>query len=116
MLARPFRLTRGTDYRSVVRRGVRCGGARVVTSLVSTGEGREPRFGFIISKQVGNAVIRNTVRRRLKAVCADAVSGVPKGTDVVIRALPASATASFAELKADVIRCLSRLDRATVPV
>lgn len=79
--------------------------------MMTTGEAREPRFGFIISKQVGTAVIRNTVRRRLKAVCAEAISDVPQGTDVVIRALPASATATFAELKADVTRCLARLDR-----
>ena len=82
--------------------------------MLTTGEAREPRFGFIISKQVGTAVIRNTVRRRLKAVCADAITVVPQGTDVVIRALPASATASFAELKDDVLRCLARLDRPGV--
>ncbi|MGM7670649.1 ribonuclease P protein component [Microbacterium sp. A93] len=111
MLARPFRLTRGTDYRLVVRRGVRCGGATVITSLLTTGEAREPRFGFIISKQVGTAVIRNTVRRRLKAVCAEALSMVPEGTDIVIRALPASATATYGELNADVTRCLAKLDR-----
>lgn len=92
----------------VVRRGIRCGGARLVTSMLATGEARAPRFGFIISKQVGTAVIRNTVRRRLKAVCAQAVPAVPRGTDVVIRALPASATASFAELEGDVLRCLAR--------
>jgi len=79
--------------------------------MLTTGEAREPRFGFIISKQVGNAVIRNTVRRRLKAVCAAAIADVPKGTDVVIRALPASAIATFAELDADVTRCLARLSR-----
>jgi ribonuclease P protein component len=79
--------------------------------MLTTGEAREPRFGFIISKQVGTAVIRNTVRRRLKAVCAEAISEVPKGTDIVIRALPASATASFSELKSDVTRCISRLIR-----
>jgi ribonuclease P protein component len=79
--------------------------------LLTTDEAREPRFGFIISKQVGTAVIRNTVRRRLKAVCADALSMVPEGADVVIRALPASATATFAELNADVTRCLARLNR-----
>lgn len=112
MLARPFRLTRGSDYRLVVRRGSRCGGARVVTSMLSTGETRAARFGFIISKQVGTAVVRNSVRRRLKAVCAEALPGVPEGTDVVIRALPASATATYAELSADVNRCLSRLERA----
>ena len=79
--------------------------------MLTTGETREPRFGFIISKQVGTAVIRNTVRRRLKAVCAEALPGVPQGTDVVIRALPASATASYAELRADVTRCLKRLEQ-----
>lgn len=79
--------------------------------MLATGEAREPRFGFIISKQVGTAVVRNTVRRRLKAVCAAALAGVPQGTDVVIRALPASATASFSELDADVTRCLNRLSR-----
>lgn len=114
MLARPHRLTRGTDYKSVVRSGVRCGGARVITSMLTTGEAREARFGFIISKQVGTAVIRNTVRRRLKAVCADALADVPQGTDIVIRALPASASATFAELSADVTRCLARLNRERV--
>ncbi|MFS0894746.1 ribonuclease P protein component [Microbacterium sp. 179-I 3D3 NHS] len=109
MLARPYRLTRGSDYRLVVRRGSRCGGSRVITSMLSTGERRAARFGFIISKQVGTAVVRNTVRRRLKAVCAEALPGVPEGTDVVIRALPASATASFADLRADVTRCLGRI-------
>ncbi|MEU4014205.1 ribonuclease P protein component [Microbacterium sp. NPDC028030] len=116
MLARPYRLTRGSDYRLVVRRGSRCGGARVITSMLVTGESRAVRFGFIISKQVGTAVVRNTVRRRLKAVCAEALPRVPEGTDVVIRALPASATATFAELRADVDRCLHRLTSASAAV
>ncbi|HCS60710.1 MAG TPA: ribonuclease P protein component [Microbacterium sp.] len=111
MLARPHRLTRGTDYKLVVRRGTRCGGARVITSMLVTGEAREARFGFIISKQVGTAVIRNTVRRRLKAVCAAALADVPEGADIVIRALPASASASFSELADDVNRCLARFNR-----
>jgi len=112
VLTRPHRLTRGDDYRMVVRRGSRCGGGRVVTSVLTTTDTeRAARFGFIISKQVGNAVIRNTVRRRLKAVCAELLSEVPQGTDVVIRALPASATASFTELRGDVQRCVTRLIR-----
>ncbi|WP_460783920.1 ribonuclease P protein component [Microbacterium tumbae] len=96
----------------MVRRGARCGGSRLVVSMLKTAETeRAARFGFIISKQVGTAVIRNTVRRRLKAVCAELIAEVPQGTDVVIRALPASATASFADLHADVTRCIGRLHR-----
>lgn len=108
MLARGNRLTRGSDYRSIVRGGSRCVGPRTVTYVVATAEDRSPRFGFIVSKQVGNAVTRNTVRRRLKAVCADVLPGVRPGADVIIRALPSAATANVTELRDEITRCLTR--------
>ncbi|MGN8027771.1 ribonuclease P protein component [Microbacterium sp. 22242] len=107
MLARPYRITRGSDYRTVVRRGRRHGGPRLILSVLDTGDPRPARFGFIISKQVGNAVVRNTVRRRLKDVCARQLP-LPDGVDVVIRALPAAAAAPFSELLSDVERALQR--------
>lgn len=108
MLARGNRITRGAEYRAVVRGGVRCAAAHTVTYVVTSAEQRPARFGFIVSKQVGTAVARNTVRRRLKAVCAAALSEVRPGADVVIRALPGAATAEFADLSAEVSRCLAR--------
>ncbi|MBN9216177.1 MULTISPECIES: ribonuclease P protein component [unclassified Microbacterium] len=108
MLGRGNRITRGADYRSVVRGGSRCSGPRTVTYVVTTSEDRPPRFGFIVSKQVGTAVTRNTVRRRLKAVCAEVLPHVRPGADVVIRALPSAASADFAELRSEVTRCLQR--------
>ncbi len=108
MLARGNRITRGADYRSVVRGGSRCAGPSTVTYVVTTAEDRSPRFGFIVSKQVGNAVTRNTVRRRLKAVCAEVLPGVRVGADVVIRALPNSAIVDYAQLRDEVSRCLHR--------
>jgi ribonuclease P protein component len=108
VLARPNRLTRGAEYKAVVRRGRRCATAHTVTYITATGEDRAARFGFIVSKQVGHAVTRNTVRRRLKAVCAEALPGVGAGSDVVIRALPNAGTAAFGELRAEVTRCLAR--------
>jgi len=79
-----------------------------VTYVNPSGEQSPPRFGFIVSRQVGSAVVRNTVRRRLKAVCAEALDSVRPGHDIVIRALPAAATASFGDLRDEVVRCLSR--------
>lgn len=58
---------------------------------------RPVRFGFIVAKTVGGAVVRNTVRRRLRA-SAYALQSQLAGVDVVVRALPASATASQAQL------------------
>jgi len=66
------------------------------------------RFGFIVSRQVGGAVVRNTVRRRLKALCAEALPTLSPGNDIVIRALPSAATIPFGELRDEVVRCLAR--------
>ena len=57
-----------------------------------------PRFGLIVSKSIGNAVVRHAVARRLRHVCAELSSDVRPEVDVVIRALPGAATTSSAEL------------------
>jgi ribonuclease P protein component len=108
VLAKPNRLTRGSDYKATVRRGARCAGAHTVTYVGHAGDPAVARFGFIVSRQVGGAVVRNTVRRRLKAVCAEALPTVRPGVDVVIRALPSAASADFAALRTEVLRCLER--------
>lgn len=69
------------------------------------------RFGFIVSRQVGGAVVRNTIRRRLKALCFESLETVAAGDDIVIRALPSAASASFADLRRDVEKCLARRTR-----
>ena len=76
--------------------------------VVRTDEDRAARFGFIVSKQVGTAVTRNTVRRRLKAISAAALPDVRRGADVVVRALPPSADAAFDSLRAEVVTGLRR--------
>lgn len=80
----------------------------VYTLVGSSGD--TSRFGFIVSKAVGNAVIRNRVRRRLKAICHAAFSGEESNAqvDAVIRAHPASATAAYQELESDFLRLLER--------
>ena len=59
----------------------------------------EPRFGLIVSKAVGGAVVRNRVKRRLRALAAGLIDESSAMT-VVVRALP-SATAESPELVAD---------------
>ncbi|MFZ7087125.1 ribonuclease P protein component [Curtobacterium sp. RRHDQ10] len=108
MLNRTSRIVRGDDYRSAVRRGRRSATAHVVVSVLPR-SGTEPtRFGFIVSKAVGNAVTRNLVRRRCKAIAHDLLPEHPVGLDIVIRALPAAAQADWLTLVADVTRCLDR--------
>lgn len=58
-----------------------------------------PRFGLIVSKAVGPAVVRHRVARRLRHICAELTAEVPAEVDIVIRALPGSAAADSDELR-----------------
>jgi ribonuclease P protein component len=69
------------------------------------------RVGFVVNKAVGNAVLRNRVHRRLRAVMAARLPELPPGSLTVVRALPSSASASYDELAADVGSALSRVLR-----
>lgn len=65
------------------------------------GAGEPSRIGFIVSKAVGNAVTRNLVKRRLREAGALSLNRHGTGLAVVVRALPAAATASWDQLLTD---------------
>ncbi|MFT4232888.1 MAG: ribonuclease P protein component [Leucobacter sp.] len=111
MPARQHRVTRGEDYRRAVRSGRRVGGAFCITHAVLRASGDPARFGFIVSKAVGNAVTRNLIRRRMKTVVERRIHAGIGAVDVVFRALPAIAAAPFDELEREMNRALDRVER-----
>ncbi|MCA2209857.1 ribonuclease P protein component [Nocardia rosealba] len=126
MLPEPYRLHHRADFSRTVRRGQRIGRRDLVVhafthtyddvadgdSLVRVGG---PRFGLIVSKAVGNAVVRHRVARRLRHMCAQVIDDLPADTDVVIRALPGAATADSAELLRQLRAGLRKLGLHRVP-
>jgi ribonuclease P protein component len=71
------------------------------------------RVGFTVTKKTGNAVVRNRIRRRLKAaVGLVAAKLVRPGHDYVLVARAAAYDRAFAELKKDLERALQRVHHA----
>lgn len=70
------------------------------------------RFGLTVTKKTDkSSVIRNRIRRRLKAVCCDILPGYRlAGIDLVLIGRPATAEAEYEALKKDLIWCLKRLE------
>ena len=66
-----------------------------------------PRFGFTITKKLGNAVTRNRIRRRLKAALTSLESDfATDGFDYVVVARQAAFNRPFADLMGDLRRAL----------
>ena len=57
-----------------------------------------PRFGLVVSKAVGDSVTRHRVSRRLRHIAGGLLDEAGDDLMVVIRANPASAGASHADL------------------
>ena len=109
-------MRRAADFEQAVRRGARGGRDTVVVHLTQrTDPGPGPVVGFVVSKAVGNAVTRNLVKRRLRSLVHERLQAVPSDSAVVVRALPASAGASYLALESDLDGALAtarrRLDR-----
>lgn len=72
-----------------------------------------PRFGFTITKRLGNAVTRNRIRRRLKHAIAElAPEFARSGHDYVIVARRRAATLPYGDLKKGLERCFERVHDA----
>lgn len=110
MLDRAHRLRRRTEFAAAIRRGRRAGRSTLVVHLHYDDAG-PPRAGFIVPRTVGGAVVRNTVRRRLRHVVRDRLADLPAGSMLVVRALPAAAGAPSARLEADLAAALRAATR-----
>lgn len=112
MLPSAARMRRRTEFSAAIRSGSRAGRPLLVAHLlVRAGVAEPARVGFAVSRAVGPAVVRNRVKRRLRHLAVPYVQSLPEGSLLVLRANPPAATASQADLAAElglVVRSLLR--------
>jgi ribonuclease P protein component len=115
VLTRAQRLTSSRGFARAVRHGRRAGTRTGVLHLLEEQPPSPaapidpPKVGFVVGKAVGGAVVRNQVKRRLRHLARERLASLPGAAVLVVRALPASATASYAELGRDFDRALGKL-------
>jgi ribonuclease P protein component len=107
---RTVRLVRRGDFEAVYRGGKRRSSAQFVVFCRPSGAAQS-RFGISIKKAIGNAVVRNRIRRRIREILRRNSSEIPPGWDLVIHPRRSVAGASFAPLTAELLTLLRGLAR-----
>jgi ribonuclease P protein component len=90
-------------------RGRRHRAGFVAVTAIVVDDGRPPRVAYAIGKAVGPAVVRNAVRRRLRAAAAELA--LPSGA-YLVSAAPGARDATYGELKRDLEQAVSAAEAA----
>ena len=111
------RLKRRADFVRVAakgRRAVRPGFILQAAARPSEDKaGDAVRVGFTASRKVGNAVVRNRAKRRLRALAGEVLTGKGRaGTDYVLIARAATGKRAYSELMADLEGALRHVERS----
>ena len=103
------RLRRRTDFRAAAA-GQRASVGAFVVQARRRAEAGPVRIGFTVSRQVGNAVERNRVRRRLREmVRLSQGGGMHDGHDYVLIGRRAALAAPFGQMRQELDAALGRI-------
>jgi ribonuclease P protein component len=94
------RLRSAADFRRVFREGKAVNTPHLVIHTAKRSDNGAGRYGLVVSKKVGGAVVRNRARRQARAAIREA-GGIPPGVDSVIVVKP-GAILSVRELSGQV--------------
>lgn len=92
-MSRRHRLSRSQDFDAVYRHGRSVATRFLVLYSFPRDGGKGPRLGLAVSRQVGGAVQRNRLKRRLREAFEELSDRLPAGHDYVLIARPGLAEA-----------------------
>jgi len=109
------RLTRPAEFEHVKRNGSVHRGGLLLISVASSNEAAPFRAGFVTSRALGSAVVRNRVRRRLREIVRKHQREIVDGVWIVTIARACAARASYQQLEVEWLRLAKRASILATP-
>jgi ribonuclease P protein component len=106
----PLRLKRRAEFLRVAGKGRRAATHGLVLQALPRADCGPARLGFTVTRKIGNAVVRNRTRRRLKEAARLLLAAEPvSGVDLVLIGRDATRGRAFTALTDDLRRALAKL-------
>ena len=106
----PARLKRRAEFLRVAAKGRKTPSSGLVLQALARSDEGPVRLGFTVTKKVGNAVIRNRTRRRLREAAREVLRTADiKGVDLVLIGRDSTRERRFTLLVEDFRRALAKL-------
>ena len=109
MASQPQRLKRRAEFLRVAAKGRKAPMPGLVLQALARDDAAPARLGFTVTKKVGNAVVRNRTRRRLKEAARLLLAERPvTGVDLVLIGRDGTRKRDFRALQDDIVRALTK--------
>lgn len=103
-----LRLRKKEDFNKVYRYGKSMANRQFVVYYIPQQAADSFRLGVSVSKKIGNAVVRNKLRRRMKEIVRLHADRIKQQTDLVLIARNGVGEMSYQELEKSIIHVLSK--------
>lgn len=109
-----LRIRKSRDFRWIQRRGKKWKSSDFLFLFLPSNE--VSRIGLVVSKKVGNAVVRNLVKRRLREACRKNYECLKNNVDIVIIAFSSAAMSTQNSVEHQVVKAFYGISKKSVTI
>lgn len=107
-MKKQFRIKKNKQFQLAFREGKSFANRQLVIYYVERPEQSHFRIGLSVGKKIGNAVVRNRIKRYLRQAFQELENEIPGSHDIVIIARKPASEMGFKEIKKSLIHLLNR--------
>lgn len=108
MLKKPLRIRVGSEYKKILNKGRKTYSTSFILFSYNSSELKEvtSKFGFIASKKVGKATVRNRAKRIVREIIRLNLKTIKPGYEIVFILSPSAPLQTYSNLESEILTAL----------